>query len=170
MVELINSIQTVIGYDFYADVAERIVYERKHRGITQGELSRIADVSTSLIARYESVSIRMRKPILEKIAKALNVDIDMLIGATYDDPDAGICTYTVRRKRDDEFSLFFRAKSPQEAFLDAYEWSRKAGVLWFECRDRAVITLRGIPVRKSHYAHLRKRDSDEDEIDRVVRA
>ena len=164
MIKVINTYETIIGYDFYADIAERIVAERKKHGISQAQLAKAADVSASLLSRYESVAVRMRKPVLEKIAKTLGVTFDTLIGAEYDDADAGICLYTVKRRGMEGIELFFHAKSPQEAFLKAYEWSREAGVIWFECRDRAVVTLRGVTLRKVHYSHMRKRDSDEDEI------
>lgn len=164
MIKVINTDETIIGYDFYADVAERIVSERKKHGMTQSQLAKAAAVPASLLSRYESVAVRMRKPILEKIAKTLNITFDTLIGAEYDDADAGICLYTVKRRGLEGLELFFDAKSPQEAFLKAYEWSREAGLIWFECRDRAVVTLRGIPLRKIHYSNLRKRDSEEDKI------
>ena len=166
MIKVINTNETIVGYDFYADIAERIVLGRKKHGMTQSQLAKASGISASLLSRYESVAVRMREPVLEKIAKTLGVTFDTLIGAEYDDADAGICLYTVKTRGSEGPELFFRAKSPQEAFLKAYEWSIEVGVVWFECRDRAIVTLRGVTLRKLHYSHLRKRVSSEDEISR----
>lgn len=153
-----------LGYDFYADIAEKIVSQRKERGLTQEQLAKLSGLESSKLKRYESVSIRMRLSDIEKIAKVLDVQADVLMGAEYCDPDCQNCLYTVCTEKDKAFSLYFKAKSPQEAFLEAYEWSIKAHIRWFESRDRALVRLVGVPVRKSDYAHFRKRTSDEDEI------
>lgn len=156
-----------IGYDFYADTAERIVKARNEAGFTQKELSEKSGIPLKTISKYESVSVRFRLPVLEKISEALNVSVDTLIGADFGDPDCGECLYVVYVERDynDErtFGLYFNGRSPQEAFLKAYEWSFEVRIRWFECRDRAVVLLKGVPVKKSDFSQFKKRNSKEEE-------
>lgn len=158
---------TRIGYDFYADVAERIVESRKANGLTQEGLSTKTKLPISKIARYESVGIRVRLPDLEKIAEACDVSVDCLICAEYDDPDCLDCLYTVANEKDVNFAIYFMASSPQLAALRAYEWSFKVRIRWFECRDRILVRLVGVPVRKSDYSKFKSRSGEEeDEIEK----
>lgn len=154
-----------IGYDFYADIAERIVEKRKEAGFTQAQLAKKAGVSVGEIARYEEVKIRCREEVLQKISNALGVSLDWLIGAEYDDPDCKECLYTVGAERSD-FRLYFKATSPQSAFLKAYEWSIKVKIIWFEPRDRASVKLVGVPVREADYKgkFRERKDGHADDI------
>lgn len=159
-----------LGYDFYADIAERIVEKRKSAGLTQQQLSKKSNVSVDRLKKYEEVRIRCKLDDLDKIADALGTTTDYLIGAEYDDPDCGECLYSVWNERyetgNEKFTLFFEASSAQRAFLLAYQWSLEAGIVWFECRYRARIKLDGVPVRKTDYVGLfRKREyGSEDEL------
>lgn len=161
-----------LGYDFYADIAERIVEKRNAAGLTQDQLAKKAGIPANRIARYEAVKIRCRLDDLDKISAVLETTTDYLVGAQYDDPDCGDCLYTVRNERyesgDDKFLLFFCASSPQMAFLKAYKWSLDAGCIWFETIDRARVRLEGVPVRKSDWAgKIKERTStDEDPIEK----
>lgn len=162
-----NSTISRIGYDFYADVAERIVEVRKAKGLKQEDLSKITKLSLSKIVRYETVGIRVRLPDLEKIAKACDVSVDHLVCAEYDDPDCLDCLYTVMNEKNHDFQLYFKASSPQLAALKAYECSIEKGFIWFECRDRILVELVGVPVRKSDYSNFRTRNgAEEDEIEK----
>lgn len=156
-----------IGYDFYADTAERIVKARNEAGLTQKELAEKAGIPLATISKYESVCVRFRLPVLEKISAALNVSVDTLIGANFGDPDCGECLYVVYVEKDyngeKALGLYFKGRSPQEAFLKAYEWTFEVKVRWFECRDRAIVLLKGVPVRKSDYSQFKKRSSKEEE-------
>ncbi len=158
-----------IGYDFYADVAERIVEKRKQTGLTQEQLAKKAGVPKDRLAGYEQVKVRVRLDDLDRLADALGTTTDILIGAEYDDPDCGECLYEVWNDRfdqeDDKFTLIFGASSPQMAFLKAHKWSIDVRLVWFETRDRARIKLIGVPVRKADYAGFKKRgDGYSDEI------
>lgn len=97
---------------------------------------------------------------LETFAQQLDTNINQLIGAEYDDVDCGECLYTVRNERYDKlwgesrnFALYFKSSSPQMAFLKAYEFSREKRFRWFESRDRAIVKLVGVPVKKTDYAN-----------------
>lgn len=153
-----------LGYDFYADIAKKIVSERRKKKLTQEQLANLCGLTKSKLAKYENVSIRMRISEIEKMSKALGVSVDFLIGAIYDDPDCQKCLYIVCNQRTTKFGLYLEAKSPQEAFLMAYEWSIDMNRIWFESRDRALVRLVGVPVRKSDYVYFKKRTSEEDEI------
>lgn len=161
--------QKRIGYDFYADIAERIVEKRKSMSLTQAQLAKKTSVPSSRITRYEQVRIRFLLKDIEKIAKGLQVTTDYLIGAEYDDPDCDECLYLVWNERFDEaerFGMYFKASSPQMAFLKAHKWSVDAKCIWFEARDRAIVELVGVPVKKSDYAHFRERNlTSEDPIE-----
>lgn len=164
MIKLVNTLETVVGYDFYADVAERIVEERKRLGLTQKQLSEQSGVPLQVITAYEGVKIRMKQEILQKLANALGVTFDQLIGAEYDDPDCEECLYTLQRRGDPlDMGLYMAAKSPQEAFLKLYAWSFKAGIIWLMPRDRVVVTLRGTPIKKKDLAKFPKRTNPRED-------
>lgn len=158
-----------LGYDFYADIAERLVKKQKEAGLTQEQLAEKAGVPADRVKRYMRVQIRFRLDDLDKLSKALDTTTDYLIGSEYDDPDCGKCLYEVRNERSvtegSKFNLLFEATSPQMAFLLAHKWSLDTKLIWFESRDRARIKLIGVPVRKIDYAILKERGiSQEDEI------
>lgn len=166
MLKIINTNKTRVGYDFYADIAERMVEKRSELGITQKQLSARAGLPITTISSYESVKARCKEEDLQKLASALEVTFDWLIGAEYDDPDGQTCLYSVRREKErEDIALFFKSSSPQGAFLEAHKWSRLVKVVWFEPRDRAIVTLEGRPIRKSDYeGKLKKRKSDDMDL------
>ena len=158
-----------LGYDFYADIAERIVENRKKVGLTQEQLAKKAGIPPKRLCGYEQVKVRIRLDDLDKLSKVLDVTTDYLIGAEYDDPDCGDCLYEVWNERfeveSDKFHLMFSGSSPQMAFLKAHKWSIDAGTIWFEARARARIKLIGVPVRKADYSMLRNREAEyNDEV------
>ena len=167
MLKIVNTLETVVGFDFYADVAERIAEGRKKLGITQKQLSEKSGVALREVSAYEGVKARMKLESLQKLADSLNLTFDQLIGAEYDDPDCEECLYTVERYKDGYgFALYFKAKSPQEAFLKAYEWSLKERFIWFETRSRALVKLKGVPVKKKDLARFSKR-KEQEELDPI---
>lgn len=158
-----------LGYDFYADIAERIVGRRKQAGMTQGQLADKTRIPKDRISGYEQVKVRFLLDDLERISVALGTTTDILIGAEYDDPDCSECLYEVWNERfeqeGEKLSLLFKASSPQMAFLKAHKWSVAVRKLWFEARDRARVKLIAVPVRKADYANLKKRGTGySDEI------
>ena len=61
-------------------MAKRMRKVRKDKGFTQESLARKANVSRSVIARYETGRTEMSIDSLVKIANALDVKVDDLIG------------------------------------------------------------------------------------------
>ena len=59
---------------------ERLKKLREEKGLTQVQLSELTGISTRMIQKYESANARPRLDAAEKIAKALNVTADQLLG------------------------------------------------------------------------------------------
>ena len=65
------------------DIGARIKARRKDVGMTQEELGKKIGVTKATINKYETgVVINMKRPTIEKIAKALDVDPGYLVGWT----------------------------------------------------------------------------------------
>ncbi|HBS86919.1 MAG: transcriptional regulator [Bacteroidetes bacterium GWF2_38_335] len=61
-------------------LGQNITTLRKAKKISQGELGRLADTSGDLIGRYERDEVKPSIEVIIKIADALNVSIDYLVG------------------------------------------------------------------------------------------
>ncbi len=61
-------------------IGERIARLRKERGLTQTELAEQIGVSQNLVSSYEVGTVRLSADIAVKIAKALKVSTDELLG------------------------------------------------------------------------------------------
>lgn len=59
---------------------ERLKKLREEKGLTQVQLSELTGISTRMIQKYESANARPRLDAAEKIAKALNITADQLLG------------------------------------------------------------------------------------------
>lgn len=150
------------GYDFYCDIAIRMVEARKKRGVTQNQLAEKSGISVSRISNMENVKMRFRLTDLKIIAKALDVDVDWIIGSE-PDSEIGECIYLVWNERFPDLKIYHKSFSPQRAFLEMYE--RFHTHYWLEPRDRAVIKLVGIPLAKKEMdaRFLKRTNPDEDD-------
>lgn len=61
-------------------IGERIARLRKARGLTQGELAQQIEVSQNVISNYEAGTVRLSADMAIKLAKALKVSTDELLG------------------------------------------------------------------------------------------
>jgi transcriptional regulator with XRE-family HTH domain len=61
-------------------LAQNLIKLRKKYGLTQEDLSKLSDVSRRTIALYETKTAKPPLENIEKLATALNVKIDKLIG------------------------------------------------------------------------------------------
>ena len=68
------------------DIGNRIAEIRKARGLNQDELAELATLSRISIARYETGKIEPGAQALGRIAQALDVSTDVLLGRT-EEPD-----------------------------------------------------------------------------------
>ena len=59
---------------------ERLKKKKKKKGLTQAQLSELAGITTRQIQNYEGGKARPRLDAAEKIAKALNITTDELLG------------------------------------------------------------------------------------------
>ena len=59
---------------------ERLKKLREEKGLTQVQLSELTGISARMIQKYESGNARPRLDAAEKIAKALNITADQLLG------------------------------------------------------------------------------------------
>lgn len=65
------------------DIGNRINSARNQRGMTLDEIAKAVGVTKSTIQRYEKGTIaRIKLPVIESIARVLNVDPNWLIGNT----------------------------------------------------------------------------------------
>lgn len=155
-----------IGYDFFCDIAERVVEARERKGWRQKDLAKAAGLTQAKISDMENVKIRFDLSDIEKLAKALNVSVDWLIDAELDHYGKE-CLYLVWNEKDncrDPLKLYFDATSARMAYLKAHAWSREFGVIRFKSRDRAVVQLVGVPVEEAELeAKFPKRISSEDD-------
>lgn len=70
-----------MGQDLdYKEIGRKIRYYRQRAGLKQNRLSEIIDVSPQHISHIES-GVQLSLPVLVKIANALGVDADSLLGS-----------------------------------------------------------------------------------------
>lgn len=160
-----TSFKERIGYDFYCDVAARTVEARKKKGWTQEELAEKSGISIGRVKRLESVQVRFYLNDVEKLAAALDVSADWLIEAEIDS-QVGECLYLVAVERLPKLKFYQEATSRRMAFLKLHQrLSEKFH--YMEPRDRAIVTLVGVPITdaelKSKFTN--KIDTDQDTIE-----
>lgn len=160
-----NSLSTErIGYDFYCDIANKMVEGRKLKGWTQADLANGSGLKVSRIIDMENVKIRFTLPDIERLAKALDVSVDWLIDAQLD-CGGKECLYLVWNEKFESFKPYQKATSARMAFLKAYQriCMEVGRWRWFEPRDRAIVKLVGVPIEKAELeAMFPKRTSEDD--------
>jgi len=152
------------GFDFYCDIAKRIVKERKNNEMSQRQLADDSNIKLSVIERIENVQRRIGYYELASLAKALHCSVEYLVGAEplYGDKDCLFVVYSEayaesckEYNRDvlDELNrglyLYIKAKSFKQA---VFEWEKKFKIdrtPYWSGRDRAIVELVGIPVSES---------------------
>ena len=139
-----------IGYDFYCDIAERVVEGRQRKGWTQEQLAKESGIKQARISEIENVKTRVWLSDVKQLAKALDVTEDWLIQAELDRQGRD-CRYLVWNKRFDDFKFYQTATSARMAFLMIHE-SISKDFIWFNPRDRAIVKLVGVPVEKAELA------------------
>ena len=63
-----------------APIGKRIDYIRRKKGLSQNDLGKALDIDTRTIKRYESGIVKISLDMLKKIAEALEVTTDYLLG------------------------------------------------------------------------------------------
>lgn len=136
-----------IGYDFYCDIANRIVEARNKKGWTQKQLSEKSKIKLSKLCRIETVQIKVKLADLETLAKCLDVTVNWIIEAK-NDSQIGDCLYLVWPEHLDDFKLYQKARSKRMAFLLYEKRVNDAGVSCNFPRERTFVKLVGVPVTK----------------------
>lgn len=134
-----------IGYDFYCDIANRIVEARKQKGWTQKKLAEESKINESKIASMETVRMKIKLDDLEKLSKCLDVTVNWLIDAEIDS-QIGECLYLIFPENHKDFKLYQKSTSKRMAFLEFEKKLNKIGVRLDTCRERVFVKLVGIPV------------------------
>lgn len=134
-----------IGYDFYCDIANRIVEARKRKGWTQKKLAEESKIKESKITSIEAVRMKIKLDDLEKLSKCLDVTVNWLIDAEIDS-QIGECLYLIWLERLEDFKLYQRSTSKRLAFLEYERELNKAEIKVDNCRERVFVKLVGVPI------------------------
>lgn len=95
------------------EIGNRIIIAREERGVTKTELAEKVKVAISTITRYEEGEIKkIKMPVIESIAKALNVNPMWVIGK---EETKEVKTYSNDYRLEDTYFNF--AKEMQEKKL-----------------------------------------------------
>lgn len=154
-----------IGFDFYADIAVRIVSARKEKGLTQKQLTELLGWPDGRLQSLEAVSRRIIAQDLEDLSKALDVSVNYLLEA-YDDSPIGDCLYLVWT---DACNRKFYVEGPngRMAVLKLEKEFKKSGVrMWNDARDRATVQRVGIPVDMAKLKDQRGTYKEENRLER----
>jgi transcriptional regulator with XRE-family HTH domain len=106
---------------FQPDAAQdQVVTLRKRKGISQGELGKLVGTSGDIIGKYERDEVKPSIEVAAKIADALEVSLDYLVGKVSMELDAK----TLKRLQDIQ-SLNEQDKAHIFELLDAFLRDRK---------------------------------------------
>jgi len=94
----------------YVDTGGRIVELRKKRGLTQDQLAELASLNRVTIAKYEAGKVEPGAQSLSRIADALDVSTDELLGrSSTDQGDEDVMAIREQLRRDPNARLLFDA-------------------------------------------------------------
>lgn len=94
------------------DVGERIREFRKQAGLNQDQLAELSSLNRVTVAKYESGKVEPGAKALSRIADALEVSVDILLGRSTDEaqpPDDEAWAIRERLRRDPAYRLLFDA-------------------------------------------------------------
>lgn len=94
------------------DVGERIREFRKQAGLNQDQLAELSSLNRVTVAKYESGKVEPGAKALSRIADALEVSVDILLGRNTDEaqpPDDEAWAIRERLRRDPAYRLLFDA-------------------------------------------------------------
>lgn len=93
------------------EIGDAIRRKRKERGISQQELAELASLNYVTISKYESGKVEPGAKALARIATALDVTTDELLGRTEEQEEDAEDIWQLRERlrRDPDFRLLFSA-------------------------------------------------------------
>ena len=93
------------------DVGERIREFRKQAGMNQDQLAELASLNRVTVAKYESGKVEPGAKAIARIADALEISVDVLLGRPADQPAEQDEAWAIRERlrRDPSYRLLFDA-------------------------------------------------------------
>ena len=110
-----------------AALGKRITKLRKERGLTQVELSEKLVTTQVIVSNYESGKLRPHPDMIVRLAKALAVSTDELLGVKPRDVEGGVVSRRVLRRLQAIDGLPKRDKDALLRTIDAFLEAKKAG-------------------------------------------
>lgn len=154
-----------IGFDFYADIAVRIVSIRNEKGLTQNQLTELLKWPAGKLQNLEAVSRRINAQDLEDLAKALDVSANYLLEA-YNDSPAGDCLYLVWTDSCSDMKMYVKASNSRMAIFELEKMFKKSGVrMWSNARDRATVRRVGVPLTDRELKDRRGTYREDDSLE-----
>lgn len=158
-----------IGFDFYADIAVRIVSIREEKGLTQKQLTELLRRlrwPDGKLQSIEAVKRRIMAQDLEDLSKALDVPVNYLLEA-YNDSPLGDCLYLVWTDACKDLKLYVEAPNSRMAVFELEKMLKKSKVrMWCNARDRANVKLVGMPVDEKELKDRRGTYEEENSLER----
>ncbi|MCI9009279.1 MAG: helix-turn-helix transcriptional regulator [Lachnospiraceae bacterium] len=155
-----------IGFDFYADIAVRIVSIREEKGLTQKKLTELLKWPAGKLQNLEAVKRRIMAQDLEDLSRALDVSINYLLEA-YNDSPLGDCLYLVWTDSCKKLKLYVEAPNSRVAVFELEKKFKESKVcMWSNARDRATVRLVGVPVDEKELRDRRGTYEEENLLER----
>lgn len=159
-------IEERIGFDFYADIAVRIVSTREEKGLTQKQLAELLKWPDGKLQNLETVKRRIMAQDLEDLSRALDVSVNYLLEA-YNDNPLGDCLYLVWTDACKDMKLYVKASNSRMAIFELEKKFKESKVcMWSNARDRATVKLVGVPIDKKELKDRRGTYKEENLLER----
>ncbi len=98
------------------DFGDRITLVRKQKKISQSELGKLANVSGDIVGKYERNEMKPSIETARRLANALNVTLDYLVG----DSDTTVFDKDITKRIEDIIDMNSEDKNALFKIIDAY--------------------------------------------------
>lgn len=104
------------------DFGDRITLVRKQKKLSQNELGKLADVSGDIVGKYERNEMKPSIETARRLANALNVTLDYLVG----DSDTSVFDKNITKRIEDISTMENEDQNALFKIIDAYLRDYKA--------------------------------------------
>jgi transcriptional regulator with XRE-family HTH domain len=104
------------------DFGDRITLVRKQKKLSQSELGKLADVSGDIVGKYERNEMKPSIETARRLANALNVTLDYLVG----DSDTSVFDKNITKRIEDISTMKNEDQNALFKIIDAYVRDYKA--------------------------------------------
>ena len=104
------------------DFGDRITLVRKQNKLSQNELGKLADVSGDIVGKYERNEMKPSIETARRLANALNVTLDYLVG----DSDTSVFDKNITKRIEDISTMENEDQNALFKIIDAYLRDYKA--------------------------------------------